>query len=781
MGEELIYTSVPRGLKQGSSGFCMVAVSEGMREQWVERLEMLSGYRPIFPLGHASSKLNPVNWAHWRITIGGRTRSVLSRIAFAGADYSQRSNKFAHHLVLEPGEQALAGPAWLLMQPGVMLTNWQEEPRYLPASRAIPTGDQPPGHCKAWEALVGDAGWAGALAETFRDDPTEPAYLIFSPGANLLPLFSEAMALLPPSLRWQVTFNTYFTGLPAGTSCIWRGVVAGSASATEIQRAPMFPKVFDLTKPVGAAPDSALAMVARTGIIPPDSDYHAVQQLSPSPSQIALHLEDKVAPPRQVRRRSLTNMADAVLEESPSQGLDPISFRSTDLRPSRTSWLMPSLIGCAIGLAAGIAIGFGLSRFSSVPARPAIAASENSKVFLSSDAQHRLDPAPRTSVAKQIAQLAPPPKSDLSDSALVKIIATTKPSRLTPGTKGVSESPSTQLSSTQPASPAKTLPLVKTEVASLPEMRDRISADPGTAIPWPESRKSAALVLHFPNDKNFLTVPGADGEQIELSAESGSHIRISLRKSAWHSARHVASIDARDQQIWFVWERAVFDTDIQSFASQLWNLLQVSTLSLPDDSASLSFLPPPQLTSGAEDSVHHTFDVPVTLPAMVNDLVRLDVPVQAGGSWLRKEPAQSNAIHYVAALSGSNGNFIEELLIQMQRGKKRDQVIVSRSWQTTTPSELPRNLQEIREKENKSLERLNSWKNPGLQMDSKLIQSETVELERQKKLETDCNSKIQLYSKIEDLTVGLVLPNGVVVAKVLVRKPELSAGTKRNQ
>jgi len=782
MSEELVYTSVPRGLKQGSSGFCMVAMSEGMREQWVERLEMLSGYRPVFPLGHPSSKMNPVNWAHWHITVGGRTRSVLSRIAFAGADYSQRSNKFAHHLVLEPSEQPPAGPAWLMMQPEVMLTSWEEEPRYLPDSRALPTGDQPPGHCKKWEALVGDAGWAGALAETFRDDPTKPAYLIFSPGTNLLPLFAEALALLPPSLRWQVTFSTYFTGLPAGTSCNWRGVVAGSASTTEIGRPSMPSKVFDLTKPLGTAPDSALAKVARTGIIPPESDYDAVQQLRPLPSQIVIDLEDKVAPPRQVRRRSLTNVADAVLEESPVEGLEPINLRSTDLRSSRTSWLMPSLIGCAIGLAVGIAIGFGLSRFSSVPARPAIAASEKPKVLLSAETQHRLDPAPQTSVVKPIAQLAPPPESYPSDSASVKKIATTKSSTPAPATRGVSKSPATEPLSTRPTGPARQLPLVKIEVASLPELGHKISADPGTAIPWPESRKSAALVLHFPNGKSSLMVPGGEGEQFELSAESGSRIRISLRKSAWHSARYVASIDARDQQIWFVWETAVFDTDIQSFAPQLWNLLQVSTLSLSDGSASLSFLPPPQPISGSENPVYHTFEVPVALPAPVADLVRLDVPLQAGGSWLRKEPAQKNIIRYAAPLEGSSDNFTGELLIQMQPGRKQQNyVIVSRSWPTAMPSDLLRNLQESREKKNKSIERLNSLKNSGLSKETKEVQSESKELEGQEKLEKEYNSKIKLYSKIKDLTVSLVLPNGVVVAKVLVPRPDLSAEMKRSQ
>src|SRR5256885_901966 len=68
MSQELIYTSVPRGLKPGAKGFCTVAMSANMPGALVERLESLSGYRPVFPLGDPSAARNPVNWSHWRLT-----------------------------------------------------------------------------------------------------------------------------------------------------------------------------------------------------------------------------------------------------------------------------------------------------------------------------------------------------------------------------------------------------------------------------------------------------------------------------------------------------------------------------------------------------------------------------------------------------------------------------------------------------------------------------------------------------------------------------------------
>jgi hypothetical protein len=70
------------------------------------------------------------------------------------------------------------------------------------------------------------------LAEAFRDDPEKPAYVTYDPGTDLLPMINDAIGLLVPALRWQVTFGTYFTELPAGLICAWRCVVAGTPAAS---------------------------------------------------------------------------------------------------------------------------------------------------------------------------------------------------------------------------------------------------------------------------------------------------------------------------------------------------------------------------------------------------------------------------------------------------------------------------------------------------------------------------------------------------------------------
>ncbi len=245
---ELVYTSAPRGLRPGSSGFCTVAMTAGMPVSLVDRLESLSSYQPIFPPGSEDAAKNPVVFAHWRVPTAGRTRSVLSRIEFAGLDYTQRPNKRAYHIVVDANQQSAGGPAWTMLQPGVMRHAWNGEPALWQQAKSLPVGDSTPDGCRTWQSITGDAGWAGILAESFLLGPSKVSYLVYEPGHDPLPLLAEAMALLPARVRWYLTFNTYFTELPAGLTCIWRCVVAGTGAEKDAARHATSGLVIDLTK-----------------------------------------------------------------------------------------------------------------------------------------------------------------------------------------------------------------------------------------------------------------------------------------------------------------------------------------------------------------------------------------------------------------------------------------------------------------------------------------------------------------------------------------------------
>ncbi|TXI08319.1 MAG: hypothetical protein E6Q76_07300 [Rhizobium sp.] len=233
MSLELLYTSAPRGLKQGSRGFCTVLCTEGLATPLATALEGLSGYRPIYPHGDPQAAKNPVVSSHVKLQAAGRTWSVLSRIADCGLDYSQRANKLAHHVVLEPTEFLEGGPANLLATPGMMRTEWNGVPQVISSRSVLREAAEPTGVCEAWRRATGDAGWAGVLAESFLRDPDRMVIVLYSPGQEILPLFREAISLLPPARRWDVTFSTYFTGVNVGSTCVWRAMVHGSKEALE--------------------------------------------------------------------------------------------------------------------------------------------------------------------------------------------------------------------------------------------------------------------------------------------------------------------------------------------------------------------------------------------------------------------------------------------------------------------------------------------------------------------------------------------------------------------
>ncbi len=283
MSHELFYTSAPRGLQPGSGGFCTVAATRGIPPLLAEKLEGLSGYRPLFGPVDANAARNPILCAHLVMPLQGRAWHVLSRVCASGLDHTQRTNKFAHHVALESGELTETGPAWLLLQPGFMETTWDGQVRQIAGGRRPPRGDLAVGPCRAWQDWTGDAGWAGVLAEAFEADPQRPVYLLYPAGRDPLPLVAEALALLPPERRWQVSFSTYFTSLPPGIGCAWRCVPSEAPEAGAASRAPGS-LVLDLGRYLGPAAGDGLVDQARTGR---PSARVGVRQPAPLPAPAA--------------------------------------------------------------------------------------------------------------------------------------------------------------------------------------------------------------------------------------------------------------------------------------------------------------------------------------------------------------------------------------------------------------------------------------------------------------------------------------------------------------
>ena len=290
MSSELLYTSAPKGLRQGSRGFCTVISSSGMPSNLATKLESLSGYRQMFAPESPEANQNPVAYSHMTVTVGGQRTSVLSRIAAYGTDYSGRTNKLAHHVVPDRSELTPAGPAWLLQQAGLMRTQWDGNCQTTAAGPTVAMGNLTATKCNTWEQLAGDAGWAGALAQAWSQRQSKPIWLVYrlEDQNKLLPLLSEAIALLPESERWKATFNTYATQLPPDVQCRVRCVVDGTQDA---RMAKARGTVITLGQSNGPAPTNDWSEIARGNQAPAPSPQ-------PTPAQPATGVGTGKTPPR---------------------------------------------------------------------------------------------------------------------------------------------------------------------------------------------------------------------------------------------------------------------------------------------------------------------------------------------------------------------------------------------------------------------------------------------------------------------------------------------------
>ncbi len=166
---ELIFTSAPRGLAVGQSGFCTVARTGDLREALAQRLHQISAYHYLDSgAGALASRRNPTIFAYRILDIRGTRLHVLSRVLPCGLDFTGRSNHLAHHLIF--GSEELAGlpsPAAILRDWNGWLNQWQGEPRLLdprpPAS--FNRLSAPVWPAETWRQVTGDAGRAAGLLE----------------------------------------------------------------------------------------------------------------------------------------------------------------------------------------------------------------------------------------------------------------------------------------------------------------------------------------------------------------------------------------------------------------------------------------------------------------------------------------------------------------------------------------------------------------------------------------------------------------------------------------
>lgn len=279
MAWQLIYTSAPRLLEAGRTGFGTVARHRAVGELVAGAVERLSQFARLAGLG-----ARRVVRSHRIITAGASQVHVFSCIRDAGSDYTGRTNHLAHHLIAEAREVRMAAeagitPADILMQMH-WRTSWSESPRFfepleevsLMSLRARMLGS-------AWEHLIGSANFNALPLQT-------PRCFIILPGeTDALPLIQESLKSMGAESA-QVSFTTQLEPTDDVAGLRWVAMNASSPlrqQADGIARAVLnLTQAQSLPKLVNASKEPAIRS-SRESLLPINAQsYPAIEMSLPS-------------------------------------------------------------------------------------------------------------------------------------------------------------------------------------------------------------------------------------------------------------------------------------------------------------------------------------------------------------------------------------------------------------------------------------------------------------------------------------------------------------------
>ena len=375
MAWQLIYTSAPRGLVAGRSGFCTVARHREIRDALVTAIERVSQYERS-SRSSIGPAIHPVIYSHRVIAVGSSVYHVLSRIRDAGADYTGRTNHIAHHLICEQHELSAApSPADILLQ-----MPWPdtapETPRFFTDKEVIKlshfhTSLKLP--AENWRQLTGDAGCAALPLE---GGALGGCYWIHQPETDqrlLLKLFAESLLLLNPrgntrEKLWLFPFTTYVQSSDGPADFLWRGCWPEGQAMLSATRGSK--QLIDLTQArLLAAPQNSITEFARSG----RATFDAPSLLAQVPE-----FEDGV--PLSVDAIGAPAASAASGEEL---DIESLIAKADECHRGKETGLKPKyffIIGLATVLALGLAF-FGYQGWQRAAARNAIKLATEEEIF----------------------------------------------------------------------------------------------------------------------------------------------------------------------------------------------------------------------------------------------------------------------------------------------------------------------------------------------------------------------------------------------------------------
>jgi hypothetical protein len=236
MAWKLIYTSAPRLLQAGRSGFGTVARHREIPPLVVESAEKSSQFSRQTGLDPAR-----VIFSYRVARSSAGNFHLFTRISDAGTDYSGRTNHLAEHLILTEQEAARLGAEGYTPAGAMLAYEWggyEGQARWL--------GDEDLWQPNATDANTGGSHWQAATADANRVNLLAsaeaqsgvvleyPSHYQSEAHPWILWLFAESQCLCPRS-GWGITFTTNAQPTDSLSDFRWLGVPDNSSVLHKLQ------------------------------------------------------------------------------------------------------------------------------------------------------------------------------------------------------------------------------------------------------------------------------------------------------------------------------------------------------------------------------------------------------------------------------------------------------------------------------------------------------------------------------------------------------------------
>lgn len=242
MALQLIYTSAPRLLEAGRTGFGTVARHRAVSGLLAAAVERVSQFARL--PGHDPRR---IVHAYRVLTVGAATYHVLSCLRDAGSDYTGRTNHIAHHLIAE--EREVRPLAAMGITPADVLRampwrdSWTGAARFLEPADEVDLASLGARRSQAWAVLTGTPDNARL---PWSPTAQKGCYFIVPPEAPVLELFSESQHEKIQQ-AWQTTFTTSLEPNDEVGDFRWIGI--SSTSPLCSQAGTSARQLFDLLQP----------------------------------------------------------------------------------------------------------------------------------------------------------------------------------------------------------------------------------------------------------------------------------------------------------------------------------------------------------------------------------------------------------------------------------------------------------------------------------------------------------------------------------------------------